>query len=81
MELFEVWPLSCQWPTHCKGRHPAPFARIAAQMTNEARITPTLIAWEWSSCLSPHGTAAGLPAAQATAAAANYHDYQVYLAA
>lgn len=59
VELFEVWPQSCQWsPTTgiCKGRRPAPFERIKAQMANEASLADELIAWEWHSCLSPYGS-------------------------
>ena len=53
VELFEVWPRSCQWPQQCHGRHPAPFERIKAQLANEAPRADALIAWEWESCLSP----------------------------
>eukprot|EP00040_Diaphanoeca_grandis_P013990 m.70729 g.70729 ORF g.70729 m.70729 type:complete len:394 (+) comp24268_c0_seq1:64-1245(+) len=56
VELFEVWPTSCQWNSTagiCKGRHPAPFERIKEQMANEAPLVDELIAWEWFSCLSP----------------------------
>ena len=53
IELFEVWPTSCAWPAPCHGRHPAPFARIKAQLANEAPRADALIAWEWESCLSP----------------------------
>ena len=51
-ELFEVYPPSCQWPSACRGRHPAPFSRIVKQLANEARFVDKLIAWEWMSCLS-----------------------------
>ena len=27
-ELFEVYPPTCEWPSTCHGRHPAPFSRI-----------------------------------------------------
>jgi hypothetical protein len=63
VELFEVWPKSCQWPTTCHGRHPASFeGRIRKQIHNEAMIlspkdngsSATLIAWEWRSCFSPN---------------------------
>ena len=63
VELFEVWPTSCQWPTPCHGRHPASFeGRIRQQMHNEATVlspddngaSATLIAWEWRSCFSPN---------------------------
>ena len=59
VELFEVWPRSCQWPTRCEGRHPAPFSRIEQQMANEWKFTSPLIAWEWMSCLSPNSARAG----------------------
>lgn len=52
-ELFEVYPQSCQWPATCHGRHPAPFSRIKRQLANEAPLVDALIAWEWTSCLSP----------------------------
>ena len=65
VELFEVWPKSCQYNhTHpCRGRHPASFeGRIRQQMHNEANVlspedngaSATLIAWEWRSCFSPN---------------------------
>jgi hypothetical protein len=63
VELFEVWPRSCEWPAVCHGRHPASFkARIQQQMHNEATIispsdngaSAVLIAWEWRSCFSPN---------------------------
>eukprot|EP00041_Stephanoeca_diplocostata_P027642 m.764847 g.764847 ORF g.764847 m.764847 type:complete len:372 (-) comp23217_c0_seq39:1653-2768(-) len=55
VELFEVWPMNCtgSW-SHCSGRHPGPIKRITEQIANEANIAPTLIAWEWHSCLSPY---------------------------
>ena len=63
VELFEVWPRSCEWPSVCHGRHPASFeGRIKQQMHNEANIispkdggaSAVLIAWEWRSCFSPN---------------------------
>jgi hypothetical protein len=59
VELFQVSPPGCPWsPTTgmCKGRAPAPFERIKAQMANESPLVDKLIAWEWHSCLSPHGS-------------------------
>ena len=56
VELFEVWPPSCHWPTTCDGRHPAPIERIVAQLANEAHLVDEVISWEWHSCLSPHGS-------------------------
>ena len=78
VELFEVWPRSCQWPDECHGRHPAPFSRIKAQLENEAPILsgpdPQVIAWEWTSCLSPTaGNGAAFPEA-------NKANYEAYLA-
>ena len=34
VELFEVWPRSCEWPAVCHGRHPAPWSRIVHQMVS-----------------------------------------------
>lgn len=59
VELFEVWPQSCQWSNVtgiCRGRHPAPWSRIKEQMANEAKHVDAMIAWEWHSCLSPFGS-------------------------
>ena len=60
---------------------PAPFARIRAQLENEARVLggadrAKLIAWEWLSCLSPF-----MPATdpRAAAAAALYSAYSAYV--
>jgi hypothetical protein len=80
VELFEVWPRSCQWPDECHGRHPAPFARIQAQLENEAPLlvgpAPKIIAWEWTSCMSPTpGNGAPFPDANR----ANYDAYQKYV--
>ena len=71
-------PRSCQWPDECHGRHPAPFSRIKAQLENEAPILsgpdPQVIAWEWTSCLSPTaGNGAAFPEA-------NKANYEAYLA-
>jgi hypothetical protein len=88
VELFEVWPLSCQFPSVCHGRHPASFTgRIRQQMENEANVlspqdrgaSATLIAWEWRSCFSPnnHGDP-HIPFPNETKA--NYDDYLAYLA-
>ena len=60
VELFQVWPPGCPWSPKtgmCKGRAPAPFERIKAQMANESPIDNIvkLIAWEWHTCLSPYG--------------------------
>eukprot|EP00937_MAST-01D_sp_MAST-1D-sp2_P002277 g2277.t1 len=41
VELFEVWPRSCQWSREagpCRGRHPAPWERIKAQLAAEAAL-------------------------------------------
>jgi hypothetical protein len=82
VELFEVWPQSCQWPDECHGRHPAPFARIKAQLENEAPLlmgdAPKIIAWEWSSCLSPTpGNGAKFPDANRE----NYNSYKTHVQA
>ena len=78
VELFEVWPPSCRWPQPCHGRHPAPFARIRAQLANEAALVGPngrLIAWEWSSCLSPNNGSSQWPGETR----ANYDEYRRYL--
>lgn len=78
VELFEVWPRDCEWPQPCHGRHPAPFARIRAQLANEAPLvgpSGQLIAWEWSSCLSPNNGSSAWPAETR----ANYEEYVAYL--
>ena len=69
VELFEGWPLSCQWPGPC-GRHPAPIERVQAQLANERPFAEKLISWEWLSCLSPHTSAD---------TARLYADYRAYL--
>ena len=78
VELFEVWPPECEWPSVCHGRHPAPFDRIQQQLANEAAIVATnggqLIAWEWSSCLTPNGGNAWPNETKA-----NYEAYRAYL--
>ena len=74
VELFEVWPQSCQWSPAtgiCTGRHPAPFARIVEQIANEAPLADELIAWEWHSCLSPYG--------QTNWTTTVYEDYKAYV--
>jgi hypothetical protein len=77
VELFEAWPESCSWPSSC-GRHPAPFERIRKQIANEAAalaaIGGSLIAWEWTSCLSPNGGGQWPNATRA-----NYEAYRAYL--
>ena len=82
VELFEVWPRSCEWPDVCHGRHPAPFERIRQQLENEAPLLvgpdAKIIAWEWSSCLSP---TAGNGAAFPEANRANYAAYKAYYSA
>lgn len=37
VEIFEVWPQSCEWPDVCHGRHPAPWTRIVKQMVRELK--------------------------------------------
>jgi len=78
VELFEAWPRSCKWPAPCHGRHPAPFWRIQEQLANEAAILAPiegrLIAWEWSSALSPSGGNAWPNETRA-----NYMQYKAYL--
>ena len=70
IELFEGWPLPCEYPTKC-GRHPAPMARIAKQLASEAPLVGGKhIAWEWTSCLSPYTNAD---------TAQLYKDYTAYL--
>jgi hypothetical protein len=71
VELFEVWPRSCEWPAQCHGRHPAPFERIRRQLANEAPRADLLVAWEWHSCLSPHGST--------NASAELYMEYKSYV--
>ena len=70
------------------GRQPGPWERIKRQLANEASVLerahvgtsraspPTLISWEWLSCLSPL-----LPQADPRAAAAksNYEAYRTYV--
>jgi len=56
VELFESYPIA---DDPSSGRRPANMTRIAEQLCNEGRIVSTLIAWEWFSCLSPHGGDAG----------------------
>ena len=77
VELFEeVWPRSCQWPDECHGRHPAPFSRIRRSSRTRRRSSPDpqVIAWEWTSCLSPTaGNGAAFPEA-------NKANYEAYLA-
>ena len=76
VELFEVWPRDCEWPDACHGRHPAPFERIKAQLENERPLAVKLIAWEWSSCLSPNNGSETWP----EATKANFEAYKAYLA-
>ena len=79
VELFETWG------PQGSGRHPAPFERFRSQMEDEWRVlqqttgedSPTLIAWEWHSCLSPNGAAAGFQ--WAGAAKANYAAYREWI--
>jgi hypothetical protein len=72
VELFEGWPLPCEYPTKC-GRHPAPIARIVAQLASEDRfVGGRHIAWEWASCLSPFTNAN---------TSKLYHDYAAYVGA
>lgn len=83
MELFETWPRSCTG-VNCPGRHPAPFERFKAQMEDEWQVlqqttgeqSPTLIAWEWHSCLSPN---VALPDKWAAETKANYEAYQQWV--
>ena len=89
MELFQLWPPSCEWSKatgHCKGRAPAPLERIISQLaTASAVLAPAsaagepavLIAWEWTSSLSPNGGSG--QANISRLAAANYHAYLSYL--
>ena len=87
VELFEVWPPTCAWPSACHGRHPASFRdRIQRQMANEAAIlspddngtSATLIAWEWRSCFSPYAANdPSIPFPNITKQ--NYEDYKRYL--
>ena len=53
VELFEGWPLPCEYPKKC-GRHPAPIERIIKQLQNEDPYVHGHVAWEWMSCLSPN---------------------------
>jgi hypothetical protein len=82
VELFEVWPRTCQWQKsdHCNGRHPAPWTRIKQQLETEAQVignAAVFIAWEWYSCLSPNG---GKDSQWANVTRANYLAYKRYLA-
>ena len=45
VEIFEIWPRDCEpsATNACHGRHPAPFARIKAQLANEAPHADQLI--------------------------------------
>ena len=45
VEIFEIWPRDCEpsASNQCHGRHPAPFARIKAQLANEAPHADQLI--------------------------------------
>jgi hypothetical protein len=54
-EMFEGWKdgAPCAYPGPC-GRHPAPWARVAAQLANEAPFASQRTAWEWLTCLSPY---------------------------
>ena len=56
-ELFECYNYTtervCVAPVP-GGRKPAPWARIAAQLANEAPFMAKATAWEWFSCLSPY---------------------------
>eukprot|EP00051_Salpingoeca_urceolata_P006708 m.88759 g.88759 ORF g.88759 m.88759 type:complete len:492 (-) comp14954_c0_seq1:113-1588(-) len=78
VELFEVWPQSCQWPDTCEGRHPGPWQRIVQQLANESPwvTNGTLIAWEWYSCLSPNG---GPDNAWANVTRQRYSEYLDYV--
>ena len=77
---FQTAGASCEWPDVCHGRHPAPFSRIKAQLENEAPLlvgpSPKIIAWEWTSCMSP---TAGNGAVFPDANLANYDAYKKYL--
>ena len=67
VELFRTWPPSCQWSEGhpCTGRAPASMTRILQQISSAAHVLSrgnlsmagqsVLIAWEWTSCLSPYG--------------------------
>ena len=44
VELFEGWPLPCEYPTPC-GRHPAPIERIIQQLAAEHPYVDGHIAW------------------------------------
>ena len=65
VEIFEGWNAPnathpngsiCEYPTAC-GRHPAPIARIVAQLESEDPYVVGHVAWEWSTCLSPFTSA------------------------
>jgi hypothetical protein len=69
VELFQDWPPSCHWSRadgHCHGRAPAPMSRILQQIQLAAQVLgghggsgggkqQQIIAWEWTSSLSPNG--------------------------
>ena len=75
VEIFESWPLDCEWPDDCPGRHPAPFDRIRAQLENECGGPFRCVAWEWYTCLSPNGKTT----AWRNETKQNYNDYVAYL--
>ena len=87
VELFQDWPPSCHWSRaggHCHGRAPAPMSRILQQIQLAARVLDIsdgkqqqIIAWEWTSCLSPNG---GTGKDNITRLAqANWHAYSNYI--
>jgi hypothetical protein len=80
--------ITFRWLASVVGRQPGPWARIERQLTNEATVlensygsawhtpAPTLISWEWLSCLSPL-----LPNSdpRAEMAKKNYEAYRTYV--
>lgn len=88
VELFQAWPPSCEWSKasgHCRGRAPAPMDRIVTQLATASAVLDSagatqeaiLIAWEWTTCLSPNGGSG--KANISKLAADNYRAYLNYI--
>ena len=88
VELFQVWPPSCEWSKvagHCRGRAPAPMDRIITQLATASAVLDSasdtkeavVIAWEWTTCLSPNGGSG--KANISRLAAENYRAYLSYI--
>ena len=93
VELFVDGPPSCRWSRsegHCHGRAPAPMPRILAQIQLAATVLGggvggssghrgpfSIVAWEWTSCLSPNGGTGRQNITRLSAA--NFHEYASYI--